>query len=182
MKKQMLKTLLIFITIFFFNFSVYATSTYNYYPGYYPNNQVNGYYNPYDYGNTYYNNMNVIPSNSYYYIMGYDRGTTLYCNGLPMISRVPILGGNNYFPTKIANGIIYNAYVSISSWCNENILNKEGIQDYYLNYANIVSETANSIILNVNCSFKRVGIITGHTQFKVNIDISRNRFEWEKVD
>ena len=125
--------------------------------------------------------FNVIPSNSIYYIIGYDRSTDLYCNGQPMISRVPIIGGNNYFPTQIANGIIYNAYLSISKWCNENILTKAGIQDYFLNNASIISESSSNIVLLVNCAHKRAGVLSGHTEFQVNVDIQRNRFVWRKL-
>ena len=141
-----------------------------YYPSYNPN------YSPY-----YPGQMNVIPSNSYYYIVGYDRHATQYSNGHPMISRVPIIGGNNYYPTRIANGIIYNAYVSISSWCNSNILSKDGIQDYYLNYATILSETASSIVLKVNCSFKRKGVINGYTEFQITADIENDEFTWHRI-
>jgi hypothetical protein len=157
----------------------------NYYNGFDPN--LSQYYNPnYQYYPNYngygYNGMNTIPANSYYYIAGYDRETQLYCNGQPMATRIPILGGNNYFPTSVANGIVYNAYLSISKWCNENILTKDGIQDYFLNYATIVSATASRIVMNVNCAHKRAGILNGHTNFRVNVDISRNRYKWVRAD
>ena len=150
----------------------------NYNPNYNPNfnPNYNPYYYPYNQGN-----LNVIPSNSYYFISGYDRAATNYYNGQAMVSRVPIISGNNYFPTRIANGIIYNAYVSISDWCNANILTKEGIQDYFLNNATIINQTASSIVLHVNCAHKRSGILSGYTEFRVNVDISRNKFTWKKL-
>lgn len=161
------------------NTNNYFNPNYNYYPNYNP--YYNGYYPNNIYDNFGYNAAHVIPDNSYYYIAGYDRDTTYYCNGLAMISRVPIIGGNNYYPTRVANGIIYNAYVSISNWCNEHILRKDGIQDYYLNYATIVSQTVSSIILNVNCSYKKAGIINGHTEFRITADIERNKFTWRRL-
>lgn len=150
--------------------NAYAPSN-NYVPNY------NFYYNPYYQGNVY-----NIPENSHYYIVGYDRSTTQYYNGIPMISRVPIIAGTDYFSARIANGIIYNAYGSISKWCNDYVLTKEGIQDYYLNYARIVSETASNIVLNVNCSFKRVGIINGYMEFRINVDIYNNRYTWKRLN
>lgn len=158
------------------NYSQYYVPNYQNYPNYqyYPNYYGNYGYNPYI-------GAGVIPSNSYYYIAGYDRNAIYYCNGLAMISRVPIIGGNNYYLTRVANGIICNAYGSISTWCNDNILSKDGVQDYYLNYATIVSETASSIVLDVNCSFKKGGVLNGHTSFRINVDISRNRYQWRRL-
>lgn len=163
------------------NYSYY--SNYYFYPSnayvpsnnYVPNN--NPYYNPYYQGSTY-----NIPENTYYYIAGYDRSTTRYNNGHPMISRVPIIAGSDYFSARIANGLIYNAYGSISKWCNSNILTKDGIQDYFLNYARIVSETPSSIVLNVNCSFQRAGIINGYMEFRINADIYSNRYTWRRLN
>ena len=161
------------------NTNNYLNPNYNYYPNF--NQYYNGYYPNYIYDNYGYNAAQVIPDNSYYYIAGYDRNAIYYCNGLAMISRVPIIGGNNYYPTRVANGIICNAYGSISTWCNDNILSKDGVQDYFLNYATIVSETASSIVLDVNCSFKKGGVLNGHTSFRINVDISRNRYQWRRL-
>ena len=184
MNKKSIRLIIISVALILIGYiKNYATSYYNDY------NSTNAYqyYNPnYQYYPNYnvygYNGMKTIPSNSYYYIAGYDRETQTYCNGEPMITRIPIFAGNNYFPTSVANGIIYNAYASISKWCNENILTKEGVQDYFLNYATIVSETASRIVLNVNCAHKRGGVLFGRTNFRVNVDISRNRYHWVRAD
>lgn len=153
----------------------YATNAYipsnNYAPNYSP------YYNPYYQGNIY-----NLPANSYYYIAGYDRTPTEYYNGYPMISRVPIIAGSDYFSARIANGIIYSAYGSISKWCDDYVLTKEGVQAYYLNYARIVSDTSSSIELNVNCSLKRGGIISGYMEFRIYVDINNNRYDWKKLN
>ena len=152
------------------NYNQYYVPNYQYYPNYYGNYG----YNPYI-------GTGVIPSDSYYYIAGYDRNPMYYSNGQPMITRVPIIAGNNYYPTRVANGIVYNAYVSISTWCNNNILTKDGVQDYYLNNAIISNETASSIVLDVNCAFKKGGVINGYTSFRINVDISRNRYQWRRL-
>lgn len=183
--RQIKMTIVTVIFILVCNVISYATgynNNYNYNPNYqyypnYPNYQYYPNYNIYGY-----NGARTIPADSYYYIAGYDKETQLYCNGEPMATRVPILAGNNYFPTSVANGIIYNAYLSISKWCNENILTKDGIQDYFLNYATIVSETASRIVLNVNCAHKKGGVLFGRTNFRVNVDISRNRYHWVRAD
>ena len=169
--------IVLFVFVLLFNIKSYATSFHNYY--YFPNpsQNYNSYFNPYYQGSIY-----NIPANSYYYIAGYDRNTTKYYNGVPMISRVPIIAGSDYFSARIANGIIYNAYGAISTWCNNNVLTKEGIQDYYLNYARIVSQTSSTIALNVNCSFQRVGIISGYMEFRINVDIYNNRYTWHRLN
>lgn len=181
--RQIKMTIVTIVFILLCNMVNYATGYNNYYNPYYQYypNYPNYQYYP-NYNNYGYNGVRTIPSNSYYYIAGYNRETQNYCNGEPMATRIPIFGGNNYFPTNVANGIIYNAYLSISKWCNDNILTKEGIQDYFLNYATIVGETASRIVLNVNCAHKRAGILYGSTNFRVNVDISRNRYHWVRAD
>ena len=153
----------------------------NYATGYYNTPNFYQYYNPYI--NPYYQgNIYNKPINSYYYIAGYDRTPTEYYNGYPMISRVPIIAGSDYFSARIANGIIYSAYGSISKWCDDYVLTKEGVQAYYLNYARIVSDTSSSIELNVNCSLKRGGIISGYMEFRIYVDIYNNRYDWKKLN
>ena len=51
-----------------------------------------------------------------------------------------------------------------------------------MNYATIVSETASKIVLNVNCAHKKGGVLFGRTNFRVNVDISRNRYHWVRAD
>ena len=152
---------------------------YNNYPsnGYYPNyNPYNNYYPNYNSGNAQY----IIPSNSYYYISGYDRPVTSTSNGEPMVSRVPILAGNYSYPTYIANGLVYGAYRSISTWCNNNILTGR-VKDYFLNFASIVSETPYEIVMNVNCALYQSNAISGFIEFKIVLDIASNRYKWTKL-
>ena len=151
------------------------TNTYNQYnPNYYPN------YNP-NYNPNYYPNYNpyAIPNNSYYYIIGYDRPVTTTYNGMPMNTRVPILSGNYPYYVNIANGLIYNSYVSISKWCNENLFTS-GVQDFYLNFASIESEAPNEIVMVVNCAIKKNGVINSNIDFRLILNIATNRFRWRK--
>ena len=143
-------------------------------------NQYN--YNPYNQYDPYQQNgMSSIPTNSYYYIIGYDRNVTMYSNGVPMASRVPVFGGNYYYPTQIANRLVYSAYVSISNWCNSNLMGKNNIEDFYLNFATIESETPSNIIIIVNCSYKKNERINGYSEFRVSLDLSTNRYTWRRI-
>ena len=181
--KSMLICYLVLINVFtsfgYVNYQFNPNNQYNpnyqYYPNYqhYPNYQ----YNPYQ------QNVNpyLIPSDTYYYILAFDRAATNYYNGQPMVTRVPIIAGNYQYPTQVANGIIHNAYVSISNWCNQNILSRDGIQDYYLNQAAIVSQNPNSLVLNVVCAFKKRGILDGYIEFRVTADIVNNKFTWKRL-
>ena len=143
-----------------------------YYPGYnpyYPN------YNPYSY---YGNGTLVIPYDAYYYMVGYDRQAYVYSNGEVMQSRVPVLAGNYPNPTQIANRLIYSAYVSISTWCNENVMNRSGVQDYYLNNAFVERVSPTEVTMIVDCAIKKNGIINGYEQFRVTLYIQAGRFVW----
>lgn len=161
---------------------------YGYPPNYAPNypSYYDPYYNPYNvpYTSPYYQynyNPYAIPNNSYYYIMGYDRGVPAVSGGEAMVTRVPIIGGNYTNPVQIANNLVYGSYRSISKWCNENILNKDSIQDYFLNYASIERETPFEIVMIVNCAIKKRGIIDSHIEFRVTLNISTNRYKWRKL-
>ncbi len=158
---------------------------YNNYP--YPNNysNYNPGYNPYQvpmdtYGYSQ-NGMFVIPYNSYYYISGYDRNAYSYYNGQPMASRVPILSGNYAYPTSVANGLLYNAYMSMRKWCNDYVAENDKIQDYYLNFASIESETPTQVVLIVNCALQRKGALDGNIEFRVTLNIQGNRYTWRKL-
>ena len=108
-----------FANILYANFYVIPGT--NYYPNagaYAPN------YNPY-YTPNY--NPYAIPNDCYYYVLGYDRGVTAFSSGEPMVTRVPILSGNYPQYVNIANGLIYGAYRSISTWCNNNLFTNNSI-------------------------------------------------------
>lgn len=147
----------------------------NYYNNYYPYN--NPYYNPYI---TPYYNPYAIPSNCYYFIAAYDRPITSMYNRQPMNNRKPIIGSNYYQYANIANGLVDSAYSSIKRWCEDNVL-KNNVQDYYLNFANIVNSNPNEIVLMVNCAIKRKGIIESNIEFSVNLNIATNYFRWRKI-
>ncbi len=145
------------------------------------NNQYNGQYN-------YYPNYNIgnanylVPADAYYYLIGYDRPAYNTYNGEPNVSRVPVLNGNYPYPTYMANLLIYNAYVSISNWCNSNVLNQNNVQDYFLNFASIESETPYEIVMLVNCDLKKQNAINGNLEFRLTIDVASNRFRWRKIN
>ena len=156
----------------------------NYYPNYYP-------YNPYTPYNQYGNQNGIygysregsflIPYDSYYYMIGYDRQAYVYANGEVMQSRVPVLAGNYQYPTQIANRLIYSSYVSISNWCNDNIMTKENVQDFYLNNASLESVSPTQVVLIVDCALKKKGVISGYEQFRVTINIQSSRFVWRNI-
>ena len=155
--------------------NLYVIPGTNYYPSgndYAPN--YNPYYTP-DY------NPYAIPNDCYYYVLGYDRGVPAFSSGEPMVTRVPILSGNYPQYVNIANGLIYSAYRSISTWCNNNLL-ADGIEDYFLNFASIESMRPNEIIMSVNCAVQRGGVIHHDIEFKLTLTISTNRFKWKKVN
>ena len=159
----------------------YSPNYPSYYDPYYnPNYNYSPYYNPYNY-NPYSYNPYAIPYNSYYYIVGYDRGVPAVSGGEPMVTRVPILNGNYPQAVQIANGLVFGAYRSISGWCNDNIMQKDNVQDYFLNNANIESENPYEIIMSVNCAVKKKGIIDGHIEFRVTLSVSTNRYKWRKL-
>ena len=174
------KTLILFAVIQFFAASSLYANFYvipgtNYYPGsgsYAPN------YNPY-YTPNY--NPYAIPNDCYYYVIGYDRGVPAFSSGEPMVTRVPILSGNYPQYVNIANGLIYSAYRSISTWCNNNLL-VDGVEDYFLNFASIESMRPNEIIMSVNCAVQRGGVIHHDIEFKLTLTIPTNRFKWKKVN
>lgn len=194
-------SLILFFDFVFASTKVYYSNVSNYsynpyYPGfnpnptpYYPN--YNPYYpnfNPYvPYGNQ--NGIYgfsregsfLIPYDSYYYMIGYDRQAYVYANGEVMQSRVPVLAGNYQYPTQIANRLIYSAYVSISNWCNDNIMSKENVQDYYLNNASVESVSPTQVVLIVDCALKKKGIISGYEQFRLTINIQSSRFVWRNI-
>ena len=159
----------------------------NYNPNYYPYNSNYPYnqYNPYANPNGIYgfsqDGAFLIPYDAIYYMVGYDRNAYVFAGGEVMQSRVPVLGGNYQYPTQIANRLIYNAYLSISNWCNENIYNDDRIQDYYLNNASVYSVTPTEVVLIVNCALKKKGIIDGSEEFRVTINIQAGRFIWRKL-
>ena len=162
-----------FANILYANFYVIPGT--NYYPNagaYAPN------YNPY-YTPNY--NPYAIPNDCYYYVLGYDRGVTAFSSGEPMVTRVPILSGNYPQYVNIANGLIYGAYRSISTWCNNNLFTN-GVEDYFLNYASIESMKPNEIIMSVNCAVQKGGVIHHDIEFKLTLTIPTNRFKWKKVN
>ena len=136
------------------------------------------YYPNYNIGNTNY----IVPADSFYYIAGYNPPSYGLSYGEPMVSRVPVLGGNYSYPTYKANNLVYNAYRSISDWCNSNILHKGNVQDYFLNSAIIESETPYEIIMTVNCALYKNSAINGHIEFRVTINVASDRFKWRKVN
>lgn len=160
----------------------YPYNPYNPYNPYYPIYPNNNGYNP---QNGYFSYSRegsfIIPYDSYYYMVGYDRPVYVQSNGEIMQSRVPVLAGNYEYPTYIANRLIYSSYVSISNWCNDNIMGREGVQDYYLNNASVNSITPTQVVLIVDCALKKKGIISGYEQFRVNIDIQSGRFTWRNI-
>ena len=179
----------------FANVYYYPSNNYGYnpyYPGfnpvtpYYPNyNPYYPNYNPYGNPNGIYGYSRegsfLIPYDSYYYMIGYDRQGYVYANGEIMQSRVPVLAGNYQYPTQVANRLIYSSYVSISNWCNDNIMSKEGIQDYYLNNAIVESVSPTQVVLIVDCALKKKGVINGYEQFRVTINIQAGRFIWRNI-
>ena len=155
--------------------NLYVIPGTNYYPGsgvYAPN------YNPY-YTPNY--NSYAIPNDCYYYVVGYDRGAFSFSSGEPMVTRVPILSGNYPQYVNIANGLIYSAYRSISTWCNSNLF-KGGVQDYFLNFASIESMKPNEIVMSINCAIQKKGVIDHDIEFKLTLTIPTNRFKWKKVN
>ena len=155
--------------------NLYVIPGTNYYPSgnaYAPN------YNPY-YTPNY--NPYAIPNDCYYYVLGYDRGVPAFSSGEPMVTRVPILSGNYPQYVNIANGLIYGAYRSISTWCNNNLFT-DGVEDYFLNFASIESMRPNEIIMSVNCAVQRGGVIHHDIEFKLTLTIPTNRFKWKKVN
>ena len=140
---------------------------------------VNPYYYPnYNIGNSNY----IVPADSFYYISGYDSPSYSFSYGEPMVSRLPVLGGNYTYPTYKANQLVYNAYRSISDWCNSNILHQGNVQDYFLNSAVIESETPYEIIMTVNCALYKNSAINGNIEFRVTINVASDRFKWRKVN
>ena len=161
--------------------NLYVIPGTNYYPNYdtyRPN--YNSYYNPY-YNPNYNYNPYAIPNDCYYYVLGYDRGIPAFSSGEPMVTRVPILSGNYPQYVNIANGLIYSAYRSISSWCNNNLFT-DGVEDYFLNFASIESMTPNEIIMSINCAIQKGGVIHHDIEFKLTLTIPTNRFKWKKVN
>ena len=161
-----------------------------YYPGFNPNPYNPGYnpyypnynpYNPYIYPNGYAYGTFMIPYDAYYYMIGYDRQAYVYANGEVMQSRIPVLAGNYPQPTNVANRLVYSSYVSISNWCNDNIMTKEGIQDYYLNNARVESVSPTEVVLIVDCALKKKGVISGYEQFRVTLYIQAGRFVWRNL-
>lgn len=176
-KKFILLTLCIGIL---FSGKIFATSYYPYYPDYnpyYPN------YNPYypNY-NPYYPNYNpyAIPYNCYYYISAYDRPVTSMYNREPMTTRIPIINSNYPYYANVANGIVYNAYRSISRWCNENLFTNN-VQSFYLNHAFIENSTPTNIVMIVNCAIQKKGIIASNIEFRLNVNVASNRYTWRKI-
>ena len=173
------KILILFVIMQFFTANILYANFYvipgtNYYPNngnYAPN------YNPY-YSPSY--NPNAIPNDCYYYVLGYDRAAMTFSSGEPMVTRVPILSGNYPQYVNIANGLIYGAYRSISTWCNKNLFTN-GVEDYFLNYASIENMKPNEIIMSVNCAIQKGGVIDHDIEFKITLTISTNRFRWKKV-
>lgn len=195
MKKNIVKTLyLIVLTILLFSFQNYCYY-YNSYPYVYSDYPYvySGYpyvYSGYPYGYSGDNNgiyghsqdgVFLIPYNAYYYITGYDREARTYMNGQPLVSRVPVFGGNYSYPTTVANRLIYNAYLSMSNWCNNYVFEENNYEGFYLNFANIQSETATQIILNVYCALNRNNNINNSIQFVVTLNIPGNSFIWRKL-
>lgn len=165
-----------FADVYYFpNNNPYYPNYPNFYPNYYPYGNQNGYYAFSRDGSF------VIPYDSYYYMIGYDRQVYVYGNGEVMQSRVPVLAGNYPYPTQIANRLIYAAYVSISNWCNDNIYDKANIQDYYLNYATVESVSPTQVVLLVDCGLKKKGVIDGYEKFRVTINIQSGRYTWRNV-
>lgn len=199
-KNRITKLIVLIVFVFTFVNTVFADVYYipnnnqyysNYYPynPYYPtypngtgfNPYVNPYGNPYGYYAYSREGSFIIPYDSYYYMIGYDRQVYVQAYGEVMQSRVPVLAGNYEYPTYIANRLIYSAYVSISTWCNDNIMSKEGVQDYYLNNASVANVTPTQVVLMVDCALKKKGIISGYEQFRVTIDVQNGKFVWRNV-
>ena len=144
-----------------------------------PYTMPNPYYYPnYNIGNAWY----IVPADSFYYISGYDSPAYNVSYGEPMVSRLPVLSGNYPYPTYMANKLVYNAYRSISDWCNTNILHQGNVQDYFLNYAVIDSETPYEIVMTVNCALYKNSAINGNIEFRVTINVAADRFKWRKVN
>ena len=154
-----------------------------YYPGFNPNPNpyYPNYYPYYPYPSGYGTGTFMIPYDAYYYMVGYDRQAYVYANGEVMESRVPVLAGNYQYPTDIANRLIYSSYVSISNWCNDNIMTKEGVQDYYLNNARVERVSPTEVVLLVDCALKKKGVISGYEQFRVTLYIQAGRFVWRNI-
>ena len=139
----------------------------SYYPGYYP------YYN---YGNSAY----MIPMDTQYYISGYNLPPYAMSNGEPMVTRLPIFASNYTYPAYIANGLIDSAYRSITNWCDQNIYTGN-VENYFLNHASIERMTPYEIVLIVNCSLAKKGLINGYVEFRVTLNIAGNSFKWRKL-
>ncbi len=156
---------------------IFAMNYNPYYPNYNPYNPYYPNYDPYYQPNY---NPYAIPYNCYYYIAGYDRPVTSTYNREPMVSRVPIISSNYPYYANVANGIVYNAYVSISKWCNENLFT-DGVRAYYLNYANIERSSSTNIILLVNCAIQKRAVLDSNIEFRINVQIPANRYTWRKL-
>lgn len=151
-------------------------------------NNVEGFTNTYNINNYYYApqqgyNQGYMPQQQQtntFFILNYDREATRFSNGAPMITRYPIIGGNNQYYVNAANNLIPSAYNSIAKWVGSNSI-MNSFSDFFLNYASIETYTFNTLYMTVNCALKKNGVLTNHLTFRLTLYLDQNRYEWQKI-